>query len=496
MSVSGAGAAPSASSSSSASRASAPKADAPSKSSASSPKGIEASGKAKVAESKSPQTNAVNTAQSIDAARTAATNENAISENAIDRNHRVSTEGAEDVRSHEVQRGEAPNAQDLKDGYQAAGARAVPEAEVKNLADAKNTPAGQVCEVSPDVAARSQDARVNGTAAAGVGASAVAGSVEGTAAGQAGVKPAGEAGANNTGGEAGAKAGAEAGAKAGATAGADGETKVNASTGDVVDGDGNVVAAGADSATAKATEYEVKKGDTLSEIAQREGVSLDAIKQANPELQRGANNFDLIFPGDKVNIPGKTGAGADANGKASADGKAPADANKPGTVDGKTPADANKAGTVDGTTTGNVPAQAQYKPGSKEAIALFQEAARKAGLPESWATSKGLHKILAKESGGWVGRPNYTYKGRSSVNNREAWGSVHNELKNGQKTAKSSATGLGQLLLGNVDKYYPSGRAGIGNPVEEAAGMLNYIKARYGNPDNAWAKYGRYHEGY
>ena len=135
-----------------------------------------------------------------------------------------------------------------------------------------------------------------------------------------------------------------------------------------------------------------------------------------------------------------------------------------------------------------------YPPNSPEAVELFREAARLAGVPESWAQSPGLHNILQRESGGQVGRPNYTYGDRA--NDPSQWGDIHAELRAGQKTARSSATGLGQLLLDNVDRHYPSGRAGIGNPVEEAAGMLSYIQERYGNPENAWAQYGVHHEGY
>lgn len=135
-----------------------------------------------------------------------------------------------------------------------------------------------------------------------------------------------------------------------------------------------------------------------------------------------------------------------------------------------------------------------YPPNSPEAVALFRDAAKLAGVPESWASSPGLHNILRRESNGKVGVPNYTYGARARDPSR--WGEVHNELKNGRKTARSSATGLGQLLLSNVDAYYPNGRQGIGNPVQEAAGMLNYIKARYGSPERAWALYGTRHEGY
>ena len=130
-----------------------------------------------------------------------------------------------------------------------------------------------------------------------------------------------------------------------------------------------------------------------------------------------------------------------------------------------------------------------YPPHSPEAIALFREAASVAGVPTSWATSNGLHQILSRESGGRVGVPNYTYGRRAQDPGQ--WPEIWSELRNGTISARSSATGLGQLLLNNVDTYYPNGRSGIGNAVEEAAGMLNYIQARYGNPEQAWRSYGR-----
>jgi hypothetical protein len=135
-----------------------------------------------------------------------------------------------------------------------------------------------------------------------------------------------------------------------------------------------------------------------------------------------------------------------------------------------------------------------FPPGADKTKALFREAAKLAGVPESWADSPGLHNILAKESGGKVGRPNYTYGARAK--DPAQWESVHAELKSGTKSTISSATGLGQLILPNVDRYYPAGRKGIGDPLQEAAGMLAYIKDRYGSPDNAWARYGTKHEGY
>lgn len=167
----------------------------------------------------------------------------------------------------------------------------------------------------------------------------------------------------------------------------------------------------------------------------------------------------------------------------------PAGNQRPGNAPPINPADRGR--TVGDT---NVPRQQTYTPGSPEARQLFTEAARMAGLPPEWGNSEALHNILRRESGGQVGRPNYTYGSRAR--DPSQWGSIHDELKNGQITARSSATGLGQLLLSNVDKYYPNGRAGIGDPLQEAAGMLRYIKDRYGSPENAWRLYGTRHEGY
>lgn len=50
--------------------------------------------------------------------------------------------------------------------------------------------------------------------------------------------------------------------------------------------------------------YIVKPGDTLSEIAQRFGTSVEAIAQAS-----GINNPNLIFAGQKLLVPSKCEAG-------------------------------------------------------------------------------------------------------------------------------------------------------------------------------------------
>jgi hypothetical protein len=37
--------------------------------------------------------------------------------------------------------------------------------------------------------------------------------------------------------------------------------------------------------------------------------------------------------------------------------------------------------------------------------------------------------------------------------------------------------------------HLPNGARSLGNALEEARGMLSYIKSRYGDPDAAWASY-------
>lgn len=130
-----------------------------------------------------------------------------------------------------------------------------------------------------------------------------------------------------------------------------------------------------------------------------------------------------------------------------------------------------------------------YAPGSQKQVDLFRRAAKIAGVPESWAADPALRFILARESGGIVGIPNYTYGWRAKE--AACWPAIHQQIRKGISTTKSNATGLGQLLGSNVDAYYPSGRAGIGNALDEAVGMLSYIQARYGTPAAARACYGK-----
>ena len=76
---------------------------------------------------------------------------------------------------------------------------------------------------------------------------------------------------------------------------AEGLTQVD--VGDTSDGD--VEAAVRTDSGVETAVYLVKKGDTLWGIAKRCGVSLTALIAANPQIK----NPNLIYPGDRVNIP-------------------------------------------------------------------------------------------------------------------------------------------------------------------------------------------------
>jgi len=129
-----------------------------------------------------------------------------------------------------------------------------------------------------------------------------------------------------------------------------------------------------------------------------------------------------------------------------------------------------------------------YPPGSAEQIELFEAAAVHLGVPKSWARSYSLQKLLTKESnGGWVGIPNFEFgEDIAKPENRDQWPAIWNHLRAGGDPPKGrGATGIGQLILVTVDSHYPDGRAGIGDPWNEAVGMLSYINARWKSPDRA-----------
>jgi hypothetical protein len=152
-----------------------------------------------------------------------------------------------------------------------------------------------------------------------------------------------------------------------------------------------------------------------------------------------------------------------------------------------------------------VPATERYPPHSPEAKLLFRKAAAIAGLPESWANEPGTHNIMAKESGGWVGRPNYKFnllfgKNFNDPGRRGEWGKAHQIIRLDESSSQgkkrhpgfnSRASGLGQMQPGSIKKMYPDGFKGVGDPLNEAVGYLRYIASRYGSPHVAYSVYGK-----
>jgi SLT domain-containing protein len=131
----------------------------------------------------------------------------------------------------------------------------------------------------------------------------------------------------------------------------------------------------------------------------------------------------------------------------------------------------------------------QYKPNSPELTALLAAAAAQAGLPTSWASDPATHELIRRESGGWVGRPNYTIP---NAGNKALWPSIWEQLRSGAKIAGASdAAGLGQLLPANMDAFAPNGRRGYGVAIEEAIAFLRYVSKRYGSPAVALSMHGK-----
>ena len=141
----------------------------------------------------------------------------------------------------------------------------------------------------------------------------------------------------------------------------------------------------------------------------------------------------------------------------------------------------------------------RYRAGTPEQIALFEAAADVAGCPRAWASDPDLHYIIKKESlDGFVGIPNYLWAKWLGTTAKTMWATptlwpkVWELSRSGQAKPSvtginSHACGLGQLQPSNMAAYQPGGIQGVGDPMNEAVGMLRYIKARHGTPANARA---------
>gem|GEM_PF-1313816 len=135
----------------------------------------------------------------------------------------------------------------------------------------------------------------------------------------------------------------------------------------------------------------------------------------------------------------------------------------------------------------------EFVPGSLEAKQLFQAACQASGLgvAEEWWNNDKLHTLLRKESAGKVGCLNYTMRGKNSISEEDFRNRAINSTRKNPTQYASTASGLGQMILTNVDTYYPNGRRGIGDPLQEAVGLIRYIYDRYGDPTTACDMHGK-----
>lgn len=136
----------------------------------------------------------------------------------------------------------------------------------------------------------------------------------------------------------------------------------------------------------------------------------------------------------------------------------------------------------------------QFVPWAKETQQLFTYAAIMSWLPKDWWKNESFHILLEKESGWIVGNLNYEFfkRGRKETTKGfkekiTTWdfATTRADELSPEMGIVSNASWLGQLLVSNVELYYPSGREWIGVPLEEAVGMLRYIKKRHKTPEQA-----------
>lgn len=130
-------------------------------------------------------------------------------------------------------------------------------------------------------------------------------------------------------------------------------------------------------AVQKSSRYTVKPGDTMSSIAAKNGVSLAALIAANPQIK----NPNLIFPGQKIELP-------------SAGGSAP--------VGGGTPAGGvSAAGGVSNVQNGSIPGNAAGQQLAQAAASLYGNA-----RPNGWCY-RGVSDAMQEAFG-------FCYRGASA----------------------------------------------------------------------------------
>jgi len=186
----------------------------------------------------------------------------------------------------------------------------------------------------------------------------------------------------------------------------------------------------------------IKSGDTLSQLAQQHGTSVDALMKANPKIK----DANLIYAGDTLNIPGKGGDSF------SPGGGSPRGMSGPG-GDSFQPSGPGAAGPV-----GPAP-KGQVGDWINQATSIL----RQQGVPVDKMNPADIATIIQHESGG---NPTAT----------NGWDS--------NAAAGHPSIGLMQTIQPTFDSYKLPGHNDIRNPVDNIIAGVRYAIARYGSVSN------------
>ena len=174
-------------------------------------------------------------------------------------------------------------------------------------------------------------------------------------------------------------------------------------------------------------EYTIQRGDTLSAIAARHGVSLGALEAANPQVR----NPNVIYPGDRLTIP----SGGHANGPANTSGT------------GNTQAASATGGATPNTQQGRI----------NEAMGFFESKgwtrAQAAGIVGNLQAESGVNPNRGQDGGGpgyglaqWEGPRQRDFKAWSGHDIHQS--TFHEQLEFIQHELTTTERGAGNALKG------------------------------------------------
>jgi LysM repeat protein len=186
-------------------------------------------------------------------------------------------------------------------------------------------------------------------------------------------------------------------------------------------------------------DYRIKSGDTLSNIARRYNTSVDALMKSNTQVK----DANLIFAGDKLNIPGSKDEFVSATS-----------GTKGVNLDGSSATKGPQASAP----VGDVP-PGQVGDWIKQAM----NALSAAGVPADKMNPQDIARIIEHESSG-------------NPNAQNNWDS--------NAAAGTPSIGLMQTIQPTFDAHKLPGHDNIRNPVDNIIAAVRYAVDRYGSVSN------------